>query len=119
SLANLKTVRFTDDDVAAMRRQLARVDLAEEDRFHLDFALGKALEDAADYAGSLAHYAAGNALRRKGLAYDAEETTGHVRRSKALLTAGFFAERAGQGAPAPDPIFVVGLPRAGSTLIEQ
>ena len=119
SLANLKTVRFTEADVAAMQAQLARADLAEEDRFHLHFALGKALEDAADHAASFEHYAAGNALRRQSLAYDAEETSGHVRRSKALLSAGFFAERAGQGCPAPDPIFVVGLPRAGSTLIEQ
>jgi Flp pilus assembly protein TadD len=119
SLANLKTVRFTYADVAAMQGQLARADLAEEDRFHLHFALGKALEDRADYARSFEHYAAGNGLRRQGLAYDAEETSGHVRRSKALLTGEFFAARAGQGCAAPDPIFIVGLPRAGSTLIEQ
>jgi tetratricopeptide (TPR) repeat protein len=119
SLANLKTVRFTTEDVAAMEAQVARADIAPEDRFHLQFALGKALEDAGDDAASFAHYAAGNALRRQTLAYDADETTDHLRRSRALFTAGFFAERAGPGDPAADPIFIVGLPRAGSTLIEQ
>jgi tetratricopeptide (TPR) repeat protein len=123
SLANLKTVRFDAADVAAMRDQLnAEPDesaLSDEDRFHLHFALGKALEDAADYAGAFDHYAAGNALRRKSVVYDADETSQQLRRSKALFTPAFFAERAGQGAQDADPIFVVGLPRAGSTLIEQ
>ncbi|CAN5860217.1 tetratricopeptide repeat-containing sulfotransferase family protein [soil metagenome] len=119
SLANLKTVTFSDGDVAAMRGQLAREDLAAEDRFHLHFALGKALEDAADYAASFAQYALGNALRRQTLTYDAQETHDHVRRSKALFTRGFFSEREGYGGEAPDPIFILGLPRAGSTLVEQ
>ncbi|HUY84343.1 MAG TPA: tetratricopeptide repeat protein, partial [Steroidobacteraceae bacterium] len=73
SLANLKTVRFAPAEIAAMRAVLARADLAEEDRFHLHFALGKALEDAGEYADSFAHYAAGNRLRRAGLAYSADE----------------------------------------------
>jgi tetratricopeptide (TPR) repeat protein len=119
SLANLKTVRFTDDDLAVMRGQLARDDLGVEDRFHLDFALGKALEDASDAAGAFAHYAAGNALRRQGLDYDGAAITAQVDRGIALFTPGFFAERTGLGCQAPDPIFVVGLPRAGSTLVEQ
>jgi predicted Zn-dependent protease len=119
SLANLKTVRFDAQDAAVMARELTRSDLSDEDRFHLDFALGKALEDAADYAAAFEHYAAGNALRRQTLDYDADDTSDHVSRSKALFTQAFFAERAGQGADSPDPIFIVGLPRAGSTLIEQ
>nr|WP_222934336.1 tetratricopeptide repeat-containing sulfotransferase family protein [Caulobacter sp. 17J80-11] len=119
SLANLKTVRFSDDDVAAMRAQLDRGDLSEEDRFHLHFALGKALEDAGEAGASFEHYAAGNAQRRAGLDYDADENRAHVDRSKAFFTPAVFAARAGQGCLAPDPIFVVGLPRAGSTLIEQ
>ncbi len=119
SLANLKTFRFSDGDVAAMERGLARSDLAGEDRYHLEFALGKALEDEARYAEAFAHYASGNALRRKSAVYDADETSGHVRRSAATFTADFFASRRGWGHPAPDPIFIVGLPRAGSTLIEQ
>ncbi|MGL4541766.1 MAG: sulfotransferase family protein, partial [Polymorphobacter sp.] len=119
SLANLKTVRFTDADVGAMQAQLARDDLADEDRYHLDFALGKAFEDAKAYEQSFGHYARANALRRQSVHYSADEISDHAARSKAFFTTQFFAARAGQGCAAPDPIFVVGLPRAGSTLIEQ
>lgn len=119
SLANLKTVRFSAADVTAMQNALATPGLADEDRFHLDFALGKALEDAKQYNASFAHYAAGNALRRVSLDYDAGETTAFVDESTALFTQDFFAERAGQGCDAPDPIFIIGMPRAGSTLLEQ
>jgi tetratricopeptide (TPR) repeat protein len=119
SLANLKTVRFDAADVAAMETQLARQDIGDEDRFHLLFALGKAFEDAERYEEAFAHYAAGNALRRQSLPYDADVTRDHVARSKALFTPQFFADRPGVGSPARDPIFVIGLPRAGSTLIEQ
>ncbi len=119
SLANLKTFRFSDAEVLAMRRALGHAGLADEDRLHFEFALGKALEDAGCYQDSFAHYAAGNALRRKMHRYDAQENSRFVRRSKRLFTREFFAERAGAGALAPDPIFVVGLPRSGSTLIEQ
>jgi len=119
SLANLKTFGFSDADVRAMRQQLAREDLSDEDRLHFEFALGKALEDAASYEESFTHYAAGNALRRSQHGYDAQENSRFVRRSKQLLTREFFAARAGAGARARDPIFIVGMPRAGSTLIEQ
>ncbi len=119
SLANLKTFRFSDADVLAMRQALARKDLPDEDRMHFEFALGKALEDDESYEESFTHYAAGNALRRAQHGYDPQELSRFVRRSKSLLTREFFAERAGAGAQAPDPIFIVGLPRAGSTLIEQ
>ncbi len=119
SLANLKTFRFSEAEVETMRAQLDRDDLGEEDRFHLQFALGKALEDAADYPLAFEHYLQGNALRRAGVDYDPDETTAHVQRSKALFTPAFFADRSGVGVAAPDPIFIVGLPRAGSTLVEQ
>ncbi len=119
SLANLKTVRFTADDVATMRTALARDDIADEDRFHLDFALGKALEDQKDFVGAFAHYSAANALRRQGLDYSAEETTRFVDRSMAVATLMLFESRAEQGCPERAPIFVLGMPRAGSTLIEQ
>jgi predicted Zn-dependent protease len=119
SLANLKTVRFGREDIAAMEAQLARGELTAEDRFHLHFALGKAYEDDADYGSSFHHYEAGNALRHGQLDYDAEETSAHVRRSKAVFAPGFFDARSGGGNPSPDPIFIVGLPRSGSTLIEQ
>lgn len=119
SLANLKTFRFEAEDLEAIRAALERTDLSEEDRACFEFALGKALEDQADYAGAFAQYAAGNRRRKAQLGYEASEMTGLVARSRALLTPKFFAERAGFGAQAPDPIFIVGLPRAGSTLIEQ
>jgi tetratricopeptide (TPR) repeat protein len=119
SLANLKTVKFTTGDVAAMEAALAAPRLSDEDRFHLDFALGKALEDLRAYEGSFAHYSAGNALRRAELDYDADAKTKLVDRSIEIVTPAFFAERAGQGSTARDPIFVLGMPRAGSTLVEQ
>jgi tetratricopeptide (TPR) repeat protein len=119
SLANLKTFRFSDEDVAAMEAQLARADIAEEERFHLQFALGKALEDAGAFERSFGHYRDGADLRRAAVDYDPDETSDHAARSKALLTPAFFAARPDWGSPAPDPIFIVGLPRAGSTLIEQ
>jgi tetratricopeptide (TPR) repeat protein len=119
SLANLKTFRFTADEIAGMQQQLARGDLSGEDRFHFHFALGKAFEDAHDFEMSFSHYAEGNRLRRSAIQYDAERTTSSVERSRALFTAEFLASRAGAGATNPDPIFIVGLPRAGSTLVEQ
>ena len=119
SLANLKTFRFNSDEKQAMSTQLARSDLTEEDRFHFDFALGKALEDDGDYAESFAHYARANALRRSRLDYEADEMSSFVRQSMQLFSAEFFRTHSGVGAPAHDPIFIVGLPRSGSTLIEQ
>jgi tetratricopeptide (TPR) repeat protein len=119
SLANLKTFRFSSADVQAMQAQLRRDDLSHDDRLHFHFALGKAFEDAKEYAASFEHYSEGNRLRREHLRYDAADTTNHVRRTKALFSSDFLAQRAGSGSPAPDPIFVVGLPRAGSTLVEQ
>lgn len=118
SLANMKTFRFADDEIQAMRRHLER-DLDAEDRLHLEFALGKALEDGGTYEDSFRHYEQGNQLRRGRKLYDPDRTTDHLRRSKALFTAEFFARRAGHGSSAADPVFIVGLPRAGSTLLEQ
>jgi len=119
SLANLKTFRFTDGDIAEMRHQLARTDIDDDDRLHFEFALGKALEDKSQYAESFGHYAAGNRIRRGQVDYDAAEMTAEMRRSEPFFTADVFAAKSGAGCPAPDPIFIVGLPRSGSTLIEQ
>lgn len=118
SLANLKTVRFDDADLAAMRSALNAADRLV-DRYHLHFALGKALEERADFAPSFARYAEGNALRRAELPYRAERTTAHVRASCEALTRDAFDHAGPGGEEAFDPIFIVGLPRAGSTLIEQ
>jgi predicted Zn-dependent protease len=119
SLANLKTFRFDAAEIDAMRSALQREDLKPNDRVDLEFALGKALEDQRRFAESFEHYAAGNALRRSRVNYDAGKTSLHVRRSKEIYTPQFFAERAHFGSQASDPIFIVGLPRAGSTLLEQ
>jgi hypothetical protein len=119
SLANLKTFRFTDEEARAMHAALGRKDLADDDRVHFEFALGKTLEDARSYEESFAHYAAGNALRRRSHPYSADDNADLIRRLKELFTADFFAARSGWGCPAQDPIFIVGLPRAGSTLLEQ
>lgn len=119
SLANLKTVRLSDLDIDAMTAQLQRADLSVEDRFHLHFALGKAHEDQGHYADAFAHYASGNEQRRAVIHYDADDHAAQVRRAKAVFTPDFFAARSGWGCGATDPIFIVGLPRAGSTLLEQ
>ena len=119
SLANLKTIHFSAEQIATMRAQLASDKLSNEDRYHFEFALGKALEDLKQYAESFQHYAEGNRLRLKEIQYLSEDATGLVRRSRRYLSAEFFVAREGHGCQAPDPIFIVGLPRSGSTLIEQ
>jgi predicted Zn-dependent protease len=119
SLANLKTFRYSAADVEAMRSQLARADATVDDRLHLEFALGKASEDAAQFATSFRHYDEANRLRRSQIHYSAAETTSLVERSRALYTREFFDARADAGCPARDPVFIVGMPRAGSTLVEQ
>ncbi len=118
SLANLKTVRFDAADTAAM---LAAEPAVEDDEqaCQLLFALGKAYEDAGDAARSFDHYARANALRRSLIDYDPAQIETGARDHAALFTAPFIASRAGAGCMADDPVFVVGLPRAGSTLIEQ
>lgn len=119
SLANLKTARFDSADIARMQEQLRRGDLDPADRYHFHFALGKAFEDGANWQESFQQYERGNRLRRAQIQYDADENARHVGRSKILFSKTFFDERAGFGCDAQDPIFIVGLPRAGSTLIEQ
>ncbi len=119
SLANLKTYRFDDDEIAAMHEALGRDEAGAEDRFHLYFALGKAQEDRGDPAASFSAYAEGNRLRRGEIDYRADAITDLVDRSIATFTPAFFADRADHGCPSDSPIFVLGLPRAGSTLVEQ
>ena len=119
SLANLKTFRFDADDVAAMQRQLAREGLDVAHRYHFEFSLGKALEDARDYAASFSHYERGNTLRLEVVPYNHAPTSNRLRRAREVFTRDFYAQRAGYGADAADPIFIVGLPRSGSTLLEQ
>ncbi len=119
SLANLKTYRFTDDEISRMRTWEAAQATSLADRYHLCFALGKALEDREDHAGSFAYYERGNALKRQEITYRAETTERNEHLQETLFTPAFLASRQNSGCTRPDPIFIVGLPRAGSTLIEQ
>jgi predicted Zn-dependent protease len=119
SLANLKIGGLTEADEAAMLTALSQAGLTADDRLHLHFALGKALEDRADPAGAFDNYAKGAALRRSETHYDADEMTAQARRAQTLYSPEFVAARAGAGSPSEAPIFIVGLPRSGSTLIEQ
>ncbi len=119
SLANMKTYRFTDFELQRMRQYETQPYLQQTDRYHLCFALGKALEDRGEHAESFTYYARGNALKKEGGFYRAAAQERAVRRQMEICTPEFFAARRGWGCPDPSPIFVLGLPRAGSTLIEQ
>jgi tetratricopeptide (TPR) repeat protein len=119
SLANLKTYRFTEAELTRMRAAEAEPATRPVDRYHLCFALGKALEDRAEYAESFAYYERGNALKKTECRYRPGITERNTRLQKAVCTAEFFAARAGFGSPSSAPIFIIGMPRSGSTLIEQ
>jgi tetratricopeptide (TPR) repeat protein len=119
SLANLKTYRFDDAELTQMREREASAMVALEDRYHLCFALGKALEDRGEYAESFAYYERGNRLKREELRYTPDRLAKEMRLQRELVTREVLDQFAGAGSPAPDPIFIIGLPRAGSTLLEQ
>jgi tetratricopeptide (TPR) repeat protein len=119
SLANLKTYRFTDAELERMRSEEAAPRVRPADRYHFCFALGKALEDRAQYRDSFVYYERGNALKRAECRYRAEFIEHNTRLQKTVCTPEFFAERIGFGCASRAPIFIVGLPRSGSTLIEQ
>jgi tetratricopeptide (TPR) repeat protein len=118
-LANLKTFHFAASDVDAMRAQLARTDLPEDERIHLNFAFAKGFEDQKAYEKAFEQYSKVNKQKRALYNYDPDEVSAHVRRIKTQYTSELFRGRERQGSPARDPIFIVGLPRSGSTLIEQ
>lgn len=119
SLANLKTFRFSGEDVDTMLEVAAREDIARDDYLHIAFALGKALEDLGRYEESLTWYRRGNAIRRRLVTYSAAENTAEMQRIADYFCARRIEDRTAAGHPDPAPIFIVGLPRAGSTLLEQ
>jgi tetratricopeptide (TPR) repeat protein len=118
-LANLKTYSFPADETAVMAREEARGNLTLTDRIHLCFALGKAHEDAKRFDESFACYERGNALKCAQTRYTPEHMDEEFAAQKRFCTRAVLEERSKGGCPAPDPIFIVGLPRAGSTLLEQ
>ena len=119
ALANLKTYAFSDDELATLRAQEAGADLGFQDRVYLCFALAKALEDRGEYAEAFAYYERGNDLKRVQTRYTSDQMEEELAAQARICTPDLFAKQAGRGCPSPDPIFIVGLPRAGSTLIEQ
>ena len=119
SLANLKTYRFGDEEIDRMREREAAPATALDDRYHLCFALGKALEDRGEYADSFVLYERGNRLKREELKYDPARLTKEMQLQRELVTADLLEQFRGAGCQDAAPIFIVGLPRAGSTLLEQ
>lgn len=119
SLANLKTYRFTDDEIARMQADESAPDVAPADRYHLCFALGKGFEDRQDYEQSYRYYDRGNALKRSESRYQPAILETNTAKQRKVCTREFFAHRLGFGVESTDPIFILGLPRAGSTLLEQ
>ena len=119
TLADLKTYRFSDEDIVALQSALDDPLLAREDRLRCHFALGKALEDREDFSASFDHYRRGNELRKGQLKYRRDWGAALLERVQSVFSREFLQSRAGEGNPAPDPIFIVGMPRAGSTLVEQ
>ena len=119
SLANLKTYRFPDDEIARMLRQLEDPATSNVDRFHLCFALGAAYEAREDFARSFRFYEQGNLLKKKDVRYDPDNLEAALKRQAEFCTAELFKSKAGMGGQYDDPLFIVGLPRAGSTLLEQ
>jgi hypothetical protein len=117
SLANLKTFRFEDSDIEAMKVELEKDECDREDYFHLCFALGKAYQDREQFDESFHYYKLGNDLKKKLERYDANDMSNAVAKAKKICRGEFMTGKA--GCPAPDPIFIVGLPRSGSTLLEQ
>ncbi|HEX4079352.1 MAG TPA: sulfotransferase [Rhizomicrobium sp.] len=119
NLADIKTFRFAEADIQQMEKQIANAELPAAGRACVHFALGKAHGDLKQYETSFGHYAKGNALRRLALPHDPDVLTAYVARSKLVFSEEFFRARSGRGCESPDPIFIVGMMRSGSTLVEQ
>jgi tetratricopeptide (TPR) repeat protein len=119
SLANLKTYQFSDPEIQQLEAAEADPAIDPIDRYHLCFALGKAYEDLRLYEKSFRYYERGNALVRARSRYRAELLEQNTANQKKFCTHQFFVERTGYGAASREPIFILGMPRAGSTLLEQ
>jgi tetratricopeptide (TPR) repeat protein len=119
SLANLKTYKFEPAEIDKMQLMMERGNLFPADRVHISFALAKAYEDRGDYPRAFDNYQAGNQLKRHQVSYSAQAMHDELQRQQDICSAALFSAQSGKGHDASDPIFIVGLPRAGSTLVEQ
>ncbi|HEY2444924.1 MAG TPA: sulfotransferase [Rhizomicrobium sp.] len=119
SLADLKTLRFSEADISAMESRNSRSETRRDDRIYLHFALGRAYASQKNYPKSFENYARANAGKRLTISYDPDRLSENVAKCKALFTRTFFESRSGLGADSAEPIFIVGMQRAGSTLVEQ
>lgn len=119
SLANLKLFTFTDTEIAAMESQEQNPGVSHMARIYLDFALGKAFEDMGDYDKAFSYYERGNSFKRSQSRFISEDLTAEFKAQAEVFSQGFVQKHTDSGFDAPDPIFIVGLPRSGSTLLEQ
>ena len=119
SLANLKTYKFSNKQIQSMEKAVSDPETNLDDQYHACFALGKALEDKGEFEQSFKYYERGNSLKKTESRYDAKKMTEELTLQMEVCSKSFFQERSGVGSASPDPIFIVGLPRAGSTLLEQ
>lgn len=119
SMANLKIFNFENEEVDAMLEQVGRDDLSESEDVHFRFALGKALEDRKDYDRAWHYYHTGNQNKRMTVQYDPTEARNRRKHIREVFNREFLGENEGHGLDAPDPILILGMPRSGSTLIEQ
>jgi hypothetical protein len=118
-LANLKTYRFSDAEITSMRQAEAAPGITASQRYHLCFALGTALEDRGEYAGSFEYYRRGNQLKRAEQPFRPEVVETEVRLQRQICTRELFESHRRPGSALPGPIFIIGLPRSGTTLLEQ
>ena len=119
SLANLKTYKFSDAEIDLMLEQETNLEHSLMERVYIYFALGKAFEDRQEFQRSFKYYQLGNALKRNSSGYNADKMTEELQAQQRVCTAELFESHQGQGSSAADPIFIVGLPRSGSTMLEQ
>ena len=119
SLANTKTYQFTDSELTLMQEQLEKVDIEPDDKAHLEFALAKAYEDRQQFDTAFAYYKKGNTLKNQLNHYSPAKVSEQITAQKSVFTQDFFTAHKDVGEQTPDPIFIVGLPRSGSTLLEQ